>query len=67
MIQRGKDLRFSPKSREPLRVRRERIRQNLQSIVSLKRRVMRAPDLAHAALANQGGDFIGAKECARSQ
>ena len=60
MIQRGKDLRLSAESSEAVRVRREGIGQHLQGIVSLERRVMRSPDLAHAALANQGGDFIWA-------
>ena len=64
MIERGEDLRLSLEPREPVRVRRERIRQHLQGIVPLERRVMGAPDLAHPALANQGGDFIGAEATA---
>ena len=64
MIERRKDLRFSPKSSESIRVRREGIRQHLQRIVPLERRVVRPPDLAHAALANQGGDFVGTETSA---
>ena len=56
-------MRFSPESSESLGVRREGIRQHLQGIVPLERRVMRPPDLAHAAFANQGGDFM--RRCTR--
>jgi hypothetical protein len=51
-------LRFPLEPREPVRVRREGVGEHLQGIVPLERRVMRAPDLAHPPLANQGGDFI---------
>jgi hypothetical protein len=61
MIEGGEDLRLSPESSQSVRVRRERIREHLQGIVSLERRVMRSPNLTHAAFANQGGDFIGAE------
>ena len=64
MVQRGEDLRLSLESSESVRVRREGIGQHLQGIVPLEPRVMRSPDLAHAALANQGGDFIGAEAAA---
>jgi hypothetical protein len=58
MIEGGEDLRLSPESSEAVRVRRERIWQHLQGIVPLKRCVVRSPDLAHAALADQGIDLI---------
>jgi len=64
VIQRRKDLRFPLESPESLGVRRESIRQHLQGIVPFEPRVMRPPDLAHAAFANQGGDFIGAEATA---
>jgi hypothetical protein len=60
MVLRREDLRFSPESSESVRVSRECIRQHLQGIIALERRVTRSPYLAHAALANQGGDFIRA-------
>src|SRR5262245_55257340 len=58
MIEGREDLRFSPESSKSVGIRRERIRQNLQGIVSVEREVTRSPDLAHPAFANQGGDFI---------
>jgi hypothetical protein len=67
MIERGEDLRLTPESRESIRVRRERIRQHLQSIVPLERRVVGPPDLAHAAFTNEGGDFIRTDACAGCQ
>ncbi len=41
-------------------IRRKGIRQHLQGVVPLESCVVRSPDLAHAALANQGGDFVRA-------
>src|SRR5688572_4477929 len=60
MIQRGQDLCLSTESGESVGVRREGIRQHFQGIVPLERHVMRPPDLAHPALAEQGSDFVGA-------
>ena len=67
MIEGGEDLRFSPETSEAVRVRRERIRQHLQGIVALERCVVRSPDLAHAALADQGSDLIRAEARTGSQ
>ena len=64
MIERGEDLGFALEPSESVGVRREGVRQHLQGIVPLEPRVMRSPDLAHPALANQGGDFIGAEAAA---
>ena len=61
MIQRREDLRLALEAGQPLRVRREGIRQHLDGDVPLERRVARSLDLAHAAFADQGGDFVGAE------
>jgi hypothetical protein len=49
MIQGGEHLRLAMESSEAFRVLHERIGQHLQGIVSFEGRVVRAPDLAHAA------------------
>ena len=68
MIQRGEDLRFALEPREAVGVGRERIRQHLQGDRRASALVsVRSPDLAHAALADQGGDFIGAEARTGSQ
>lgn len=64
MIERSEHLGFSVEPSEPLGVRREGIWQDFQGIVSLESRVLRAPNLAHAALAEERGDFIGAEAAA---
>src|SRR5688572_16429312 len=64
MIERGEDLCLTTKPSESIWVRREGIRQHLQGIVAPESAVMGAPDLAHAAFPNQGGDFIGAEASA---
>jgi hypothetical protein len=66
MIERGEDLCFALKSSEPFRVRREGIRKDLQRIVSLKRLVVRSPDLAHTALAEGGRHLVRSDSGARA-
>jgi hypothetical protein len=58
VIQRSENLCFSPESSESLRVNCEGIRQHLQGIVSFERRVVRPPDLAHAAFAKESADLV---------
>ncbi len=50
MIERGEDLRFAMKAREPIRVAGERIRQDLQRDVATELGVAGAIHLAHSAL-----------------
>jgi hypothetical protein len=56
-----------PTGIEAIRIRRERVGEHFQGIVPLERGVMRSPDLAHAAFANQGGQFIRAEARTRNQ
>src|SRR5688572_4852040 len=66
VIQRGEHLRFALKSREALRVRCDRLGKHFQRIVAFERRVMRSPDLAHPALADEDGNLIWAYAAARA-
>ena len=65
MIQRGEDLRFALET-EPADLRQlaKESGSTLMRDVALQLRVMRPTHLAHAAFANQGGDFIGAEAAA---
>jgi hypothetical protein len=67
MIQRGEGLRFTLEAREPVRVLRERLGQNLDGDVAIQLRVARAVDLAHPAFADRRSDFIGAETGAGGQ
>ena len=58
---------FALKAREPIVVRGERGRQNLDGDLAFELRVRRAVDLAHAAGADGGDDFIGAETRAGSE
>src|SRR5205807_3152800 len=49
MIERGEHPRFALEAREPIRVARKRMRQDLDRDVAPKLRVSSAVDLAHAA------------------
>ncbi len=58
MIERSQHLRFSLEAREAFGIKREGLRQDLERDIAIELRVARAPDLPHAALANEGGDFV---------
>ena len=47
--------------REPIRVSREGVGQDLQGDLAVERGVAGLPDLAHAAFAEQGGDVVMAE------
>ena len=60
----GEKLRFALESRETLLVLGERCRQDLDRHLALELGVGGAIDLAHAALAELGGDLVGAEALA---
>ena len=60
MIERGKQLGFTLKPRQPFRIVRERIGQDLDRDVALQPRITRAIHLAHPARADGGQDLVGA-------
>ena len=64
MIQGREDLGFSLKTREPIRVSSEQERQDLDRDLTLQLGIGGPIHLAHAALAEQGGDFIGTEASA---
>ena len=53
---RREDLRFPLEPRKTLGIVRETVWKDLDGVVALERRVMRPPDLAHAAFAKQIAD-----------
>ena len=67
MIQRGEDFRFALKARQPVRISRQRRRQDLDRDLALQLRVRRPIHLAHAAFADLGGDFVDAEAGAGSE
>jgi len=58
MVEAGEDLRLSRESGEPVRVRREGVGEDLQRDLAVELGVGGLPDLAHAALAQEGGHVI---------
>ena len=58
MIQRCEDLRLACEPREPLRIRREQLRQDLQRDIAIEPGIARAEDLTHAAFAEFVDDFV---------
>ena len=58
MVQRREDFRFALESRQPLGIAGHRRRQHLDGDAALQIGVGRPIDLAHAARADLGGDFI---------
>jgi hypothetical protein len=56
--------RFALEAREPLRVGRERLWQDLQRDLTPQRRIARAIDLTHAAFAKLGEDLVGSEPSA---
>ncbi len=66
VVQLREQLRFALESGETLLVRSEGCGQNLDRHLALETRVGRAVDLAHAALAQLGGNFVGAEATSRA-
>jgi len=58
VVEAGEDLRFPLEPREPIRVSREGVGQDLQRDLAVELRVGGLPDLSHAALAQEGGDVV---------
>ena len=67
MIERREDLGFAAEARDALRVSGEQGRQDLDRDLAFELRVLRAIDLAHAARAERGDDFVGTEACAGSE
>ena len=67
MVQRREDFRFALKTREPVGVRRERSRQNLDGDLAFEPGVRRAVDLAHPAGADDGDHLVGTETSAGSK
>ena len=67
VIQRRERLRFTLKAGDPLGVRDERFRQNLDRNVATQLSVARPIDLAHAPHPDLGGDFIRTEARAGSE
>src|SRR3989442_8655049 len=64
MSQRPDRLRFACESREPIRIVRERVGQNLPREVAIQLAVAGAVDLSHASRADEREDFVGAEASA---
>ena len=67
MRQRGDGLRFAIESREPLRIARDRLGQNLDGDVAIEARIARAIHLAHPTSAKRIEDFVAAEPAAGGQ
>ena len=67
MVEAGEDLRLPREPGEPVRVSREGVGEDLQGDLAVELRVGRLPDLAHAALAEEGGDVVVAEASARCE
>jgi hypothetical protein len=67
MVELGEELRFALEAREAFRVLGERRRQHLDRHLPVEPGVGRAIDLAHPALAELGGDRVGAEPGAGCQ
>ena len=61
MIQTGEDLRLPLEARKPIRIGRKRFRQDLQRHLPVQFGIGGLADLAHAALADEGGDIVVAE------
>ena len=59
VIQRREHLRFALEAREPIRIARDRCRQDFDRDVAIQLRVAGAIDFAHAAGADGGQDLYG--------
>ena len=67
MVQGREHFRFALKPREPIVIRREQRRQDLDGDLALELGVRSPIDLPHSALTDQGGDFIDAEAGAGSE
>jgi hypothetical protein len=61
VVERCEHLRFTPKSRQPVRIGHKSRRQNLERDVAVELHVAGAIDLAHATLAQFLEDLVGAE------
>ena len=61
MIERGEDLRFALEARQAIRVSCQRRREDLDSDLTLQRRVRGPIDFPHPTHAEQRGDFVDAE------
>ena len=67
MIERGEDFRFALKTRETIRVRRDRGRQDLDRDLTFQPGVGRPKYLTHPAFADLSGDVVDADSAAGSE
>ena len=67
MVQRGEHFRFALKASEPIVIRRDGRRQDLDRDLALQLGVGGPIHLAHAAFADLGGDFVDAETGAGSE
>ena len=67
MVQRGENLGFTAESREALRVVREGVGQDLEGDITTELRIACTIDLAHAAHAESGLNFVWAKTRSRNE
>ncbi len=58
MVEAGEDLGLPLEPGEPIRVRREGVRQDLQGDLPVELGVGGLPDLAHSALTEEGGHVV---------
>ena len=58
MVEAGEHVRFPLEPGDPIRVRGEGVGENLQGDITPELRVGGAIDLAHPALADEGGDVV---------
>ena len=63
MVERSQNLGFALEASHAVGIAQERRGQDFERDVALERRVARAVDLAHAALAEQGEDFVVTELC----
>ncbi len=66
MVEAGEDLRLPLEPSEAVRIGREGVGEDLQGDLAVELGVGGLPDLAHAALAEEGGDVVAAKPLLRS-
>ena len=61
MVEAGEYLRLSLESRQPIRVSRKRLRQDLQCHLPVQLGIGGLIDLSHTPLTNEGGDVVVAE------
>ena len=67
VIERGDGARFEFEAGEAIIFAREGFGENFEGDVAAKTRIAGARDFSHAAGAERGDDFVGAKFCAGSE